>query len=300
MANEIQIIGSKDNLNSLIKQASFQQAVNAIAGKYLTPERIFKMASLAHSRQPKLGQCTITSFMKEFIKCCELGLDCGGATGQGYLIPYKNGFLSKQANRDIFEATFIPGYQGLIEIAYRTGKVTYIDAQIVYAKDLFEYDLGSEPFVKFRPNLDSERGEVKCAFAIVRLLDSKYPKIEIMTKHQLDGIKSRSKAGDSGPWKTDEGEMMRKCPIRRIFKFIPKTAEVEKVLEADNRMYDFSSDISEESDKQPEQGVASVKKKIASKAIKEQIEQLKSEVAQEQVQPIQDDLPWDGPEEVKG
>ncbi len=234
------VLGSKAELMKILETPAMTRGIKAVAGKYLTADRITKMMLLAANRQPKLFNCTPRSFLDSCMKSAELGLDFGGATGQAYLVPFRNGPLSKKHNRTVLDCTFIPGYQGLIELCYRGGSATYVDAQIVYQKDRFTYNLGSEPRIVFEPNLDEEdRGDVKCAFAAIRLKDSPYPKLEIMTKKQLLAIKERSKAKDSGPWQTDEPEMMRKTVLRRALKYIPKTPEIEQALEADNQLYDI-------------------------------------------------------------
>ncbi len=235
------VLGNKNELKKFLERTDVSGAIKAMAGKYLTADRITKMILLAASRQPRLFDCTPRSFIDACMKSAELGLDFGGATGQAYLVPFRNGPLSKKHNRTVLDCQFIPGYQGLIELVYRGGNATYVDAQLVYQKDKFKYNLGSEPRITFEPNLDEEnRGDVKCAFAVVRLKDSPYPKLEIMTKAQLLAIRERSKAKDSGPWQTDEPEMMRKTVLRRALKYIPKTPEIEQALEADNQLYDLS------------------------------------------------------------
>lgn len=308
----LSLVGNKDTLNELIKSPAFQDAIKTVANKYATPERVFKMAALAASRQPKLYSCTKPSFIQCLVKSAELGLDCGGATGQAYLVPFRNGMLSKKAGYDVYECTFIPGYQGLTEIVYRAKAVNYIDAQIVYTKDLFKYSLGTTPMIQFEPNLDGDRGDIKCAYAVIRLKGSELPKIEIMSREQLLDIKSRSKAADYGPWKTDEAEMMRKTVLRRALKYVPKTPQIEQALELDNQMYDFSVPAMEAVDELPEQGVKGIKAKIKDITpkgdIKQQIEQLKREggiipdvkIEESQVETTEDGdgLPdYDGPTE---
>lgn len=241
------VLGSKAGLQKFLDNPKTVSMIKAMAGKFLTAERITKMILLAANRQPRLFDCTPRSFLDACMKSAELGLDFGGATGQAYLVPFKNGPLSKKHNRTVLDCQFIPGYQGLIELCYRGGSATYVDAQLVYQKDRFKYNLGSEPRIEFEPNLDEEdRGDVKCAFAAIRLKDSPYPKLEIMTKSQLLAIKARSKAKDSGPWKTDEPEMMRKTVLRRALKYIPKTPEIEQALEADNQLYDIGLPVNNE------------------------------------------------------
>lgn len=259
------VLGNKNELKKLLERPEITNAIKAVASKYLTIDRITKMILLAASRQPRLFDCTPRSFLDACIKSAELGLDFGGATGQAYLVPFRNGPLSKKHNRTVLDCVFIPGYQGLIELVYRGGSATYVDAQLVYQQDKFKYNLGSEPKIEFEPNLDVEnRGDVKCAFAVIRLKDSPYPKIELMTKTQLLAIRERSKAKDSGPWQTDEPEMMRKTVLRRALKYIPKTPEIEQALEADNQLYDLSLPSVNEVGL----GVAKTKERIAQKKVK--------------------------------
>lgn len=234
MNNEIQkpaqgdIVGSKDSLKRVMDTPDFKESLKSVAGKYLTAEHVIKAALLAVSRQPKLLQCTKASFLQAAIKAAELGLDFAGQTGQGYLIPFGK------------ECQFIPGYQGFIEIAYRSERVNYIDAQLVYEKDRYEYNLGSNPYINHQPTLTGDRGKVLFGYAIVKLVGSDMPKIELMSYDDIMKIKARSKAKDSGPWKTDEPEMMRKTVLRRAFKYIPKTPEIQTAMEVDNEQFDMN------------------------------------------------------------
>jgi len=225
-------VGNKNTLRDLLDDGTFRESLALVASKYMTAKRVAKVAMLAASRQPKLFDCTKASFLSSIIKAAEAGLDFGGVSGQGYLVPFRNN------KKGITECQFIPGYQGFIELAYRAGRVEFIDAQLVYAADKFEYSLGSDPKVVHVPSLASDRGELVCAYAVARLKGSTMPKIEVMGRADLEAIRARSKAQDEGPWKTDPGEMYRKCPIRRIWKMLPKTPEVIAAIEADNVQFE--------------------------------------------------------------
>src|SRR5512133_26226 len=99
--SSIVLVANKDTLKGVLDKPDFVESIRAVASQYLTQDRATKIALLACSRQPKLWQCTIPSFVQAVIKATELGLEFGGSTGQGYLVPYKNGYLSKQLNRDV-------------------------------------------------------------------------------------------------------------------------------------------------------------------------------------------------------
>ena len=103
----------------------------------LTPERFTRMVLTALSTNPKLRECTTQSFLGAMMQAAQLGVEPNTPLGQAYLIPYKN--------KGILECQFQLGYKGLLELAYRRGEVTIIQAHEVYENDVFEYELGLEP-----------------------------------------------------------------------------------------------------------------------------------------------------------
>ncbi len=224
------VLQTKDNLKAVFDNADFKEALMCVASKYMTPEKIMKIALLATSRNPDLFACTQASVLDAIITASEIGLDFAGASGQGYLIAYNN----KNFPAGVKECKFMPGYQGFIELAYRNKQVTYIDAQVVYEKDSFEFDLGSDPFVKFKPYLAGDRGKLVCVFALARLKEADRTKIEILPAADLLKIQNSSKAKGEGPWKWWPSEMQRKSGIRRLWKYLPKTPEMVAAIEADN------------------------------------------------------------------
>ena len=76
------------------------------------------------------------SFIAALMNAAQLGLEPNTPLGQAYLIPYKN--------KGILECQFQIGYKGMIDLAYRTGQVQMIQAQIVREHDFFEYQYGSQ------------------------------------------------------------------------------------------------------------------------------------------------------------
>jgi hypothetical protein len=74
-----------------------------------------------------------------------LGLDCSGNLGSGYLVPFYNNKIRAM------EATFIPGYRGLLDLARRSGEIEDIFAECVYESDEFDYELGATPRLRHVP-----------------------------------------------------------------------------------------------------------------------------------------------------
>lgn len=188
---------------------------------HIDVNRFIKSALLAVARNQKLKQCTPVSLFTAVVNAAELGLDFTPAKGHAYLVPYAN------------EATFMPGYRGLCELAIRGGKVAQIWAYIVYEKDEFSVVYGTYPVINHVPKLTGDKGKTIGAYAVAKFHDGTV-QFEFMDYDQIMAIKKRSKAANNGPWVTDEGEMIRKTTIRRLFKYIPSSPDLERAIELDN------------------------------------------------------------------
>jgi len=60
-----------------------------------------------------------------------------------------------------------------------------------------------------------------------------------MTKTDVEKIRKASRSSDKGPWVDWEEEMWRKCPIRRLSKYLPLSAEDRRMVERDDELTDF-------------------------------------------------------------
>lgn len=199
-----------------------QQSEKAIASrlpKHLTPDRITKVALTAINKTPKLMECSRESLLMSIMQAAELGLEPGGALGEGYLVPY-----GKQCQ-------FIPGYRGLISLARRSGQIVSIEAHVVHEKDSFTCCLGLDPQLKHEPAWDeADPGKLRFVYAVAKLKDGGV-QFEVMSRAQIEGIRSKSKAGSSGPWVDHYEEMARKTVVRRLFKYLPVSVELATAME---------------------------------------------------------------------
>lgn len=181
-------------------------------------DRIIQLAVSAAAKNPKILDCSRESVMMSIMQACELGLEPGGMLGEGYLVPYGA------------TCQFIPGYRGLISLARRSGQIVSIEAHAVYEEDEFVLEFGLEPKLLHRPTLKAERGEVTAFYAVARIVGGGVQH-DYMTRADVDAIRKRSRAGNSGPWVTDYNEMGKKTVIRRLFKTLPVSVELVKALE---------------------------------------------------------------------
>lgn len=140
-----------------------------------------------------------------------------------------------------------PSYMGLINVLVTSGAARKVEAEVVYENDVFDYEKGTKPFIHHKPALKN-RGEIIAAYAVAYLPNGEI-QFEVMNRDELDKVKRTSEAVKKGghtPYKEWEGEMMRKAPIRRLFKFLPKHNIPEQVvhtmaLDEQNNGADFSA-----------------------------------------------------------
>lgn len=201
--------------------------------KHLNPDRLARIALTEVRRTPRLAQCTQPSFGGALMTCAQLGLE-PGVTGEAYLIPRKNGRLSRAAGRDVYEVQLTIGYQGMAKLFWQSPLAKSLDAQAVYENDDFEYEYGLNPALRHRPSLQ-ERGDAIAYYSVATLVNGGFAFI-VLSRSDVEKIRIRSNAGTGdrdSPWKTDYDEMSKKTCLRRMFKLLPKSPELARALSQD-------------------------------------------------------------------
>lgn len=128
------------------------------------------------------------------------------------------------------ECTTVIGYQGYIELAYRSGRVKSIYAHAVHEGDDFAYELGLNKTLRHVPT-----GAPGAAFThsyCVAHLDGSDPLFVVLRKHDVEARRAR---GASGPaWRSDYDAMAMKSAVRALWPFLPKSAEMALATEVDS------------------------------------------------------------------
>lgn len=240
-------VGTSDVVRALLDRKSTDLA--AMLPASYNVER-FKMQALAViAKNTDLLQCNGGSIVFAVTQAAELGLDLSPSLGEGYLIPYKL--------KGVMTAQFMPGYRGLVKLAVKSGMVKSIESRIVYAGDEFEYEYGTTPYIRHKPNLTASHktDEVICVYGTATL-DSGEKVIEIMTLEDVANIRRRARSQNI--WESDFGEMARKTVIRRLIKYIPASAgspvieKLQKALEVDNANFEIEEPAAADPIKMPE------------------------------------------------
>lgn len=185
--------------------------------------RFMRIVFMQIQKNPKLLEATQDSVVASVMRAAEHGLIPDGRNGA--LVPFRNN------KKQCMECQFMPMYQGLIDLARRSGMIADIFPATVCENDEFEFELGLNRKLVHKPAM-SDRGKAILYYAVVQFTDGTTtfgpgP----MTPEEINKIKKRSKAANNGPWQTDFEAMAWKTVIKRVLKFCPASVELQQVIQ---------------------------------------------------------------------
>lgn len=215
MANQKSVMGLLEQMKGEIARC---------LPKHLTPERMARIAMTELRKTPKLQECDPLSFIAAIMQASQLGLE-PGILGSCYLIPFNNNQTGK------VECTFMPGYRGFLDLARRSGQIVSLVARAVYSNDEFSYEFGLKEDLTHKPAMN-DRGELVAVYAVALLKDGGH-QFDVMSKKDVDLIKNQSKSKNNGPWVTHYEEMAKKTVLRKLFKWLPCSVEMQKAVSLD-------------------------------------------------------------------
>lgn len=205
-----------------------QQDFVAALPKHIPAERFLRVVMTAVQQNPALAKVERRSLFVSALKAAQDGLLPDGR--EAALVIYKD-----KSRGEI--AQYMPMIAGIRKKVRNSGEIATWDAQCVHEKDAFEFELGDDPFIKHRPAL-ADRGPVIAAYSIA-VLKSGEKSREVMSVGEIEAIRKRSRAKDSGPWVTDYAEMCRKTVARRHSKVLPMSTDLDDLIRRDDDLYDL-------------------------------------------------------------
>lgn len=230
---------NQKKISGLLKQ--MEAEMTRCLPKHLTAERMARIAMTELRKNPALKNCEPMSFIAAIMQASQLGLE-PGVLGSCYLIPFNN------TKKGIVECTFMPGYRGFIDLARRSGQIISLVSRAVYANDVFHYEFGLEENLIHKPSMD-EPGELIAVYAVAKLKDGGH-QFDVMTRKQVDVVRKGSKSSNFGPWVTHYEEMAKKTVLRKLFKWLPCSVEMQRAVSLDEQQeagkQDMRSAASEE------------------------------------------------------
>lgn len=179
----------------------------------LSPEELAQNIADQFELNQRLYDCEERFIRLAITRAIRLGLDLSPAADEAYLAPRKT------------RVALVPGYRGLLKLAYRNPRVAAIESHCVYQDDSFTLDLGANPPIKhiINPQRGPESQPIG-AYAVLWWKDFSRPMVEWMTKAEIDANAERGGTTnkDTSAWTTDWPQMARKTVIKRLLKYLIK------------------------------------------------------------------------------
>lgn len=233
MANEVTLSPMQELRQTLERR---KKDFEDVLPPQIPVERFIRTTITAIQLNPDLLAAERTSLLASTMKAAQDGLLCDGR--EAALVIY-NTKVKNEAGQEVWvkKAQYMPMAEGLLKKVRQSGQLSNISVQVVKENDFFDYELGDNERMVHKPALRN-RGATIGAYSIAKLASGETSR-EYMDIDQLLAVKSRSKTASSGPWVTDTDEMHRKTVFRRHFKRLPKSTDIEQVIENDNENYEL-------------------------------------------------------------
>lgn len=222
--------------SALVLRENFEKALPAIQRRlpqYLPPGSAERFAAIAVGtiqQNEALRRCSTQSLVRGVLQAAEYGLTVDGVLGHAYLVPYKI--------KGVSTAQFQIGYRGLFELIYRTGLWVSGTANIVCEGDVFDWDEGSQPFLKHKRAFGVGRGDAFAAYAIVHPKGDGPSTFRILDEERILEHRACSKAwahdqkqgSKNSIWTTHPEIAWQKSAVRELSKHVALATEHHEVI----------------------------------------------------------------------
>lgn len=171
-------------------------------------------------KNPKIADCDKDSIVGAVFQSAQLGLSLDSNLQHAALIPY-GGKCQLQIM-----------YKGMLNLAYRNGKIKRITANVVKENDEFSFEIvdGHEALNhKIKMN---ERGKLVGAYAVVEYVDDPEKVYTVMDKDDISKCKAASKMPTN--WVKYEDEMYKKTAIKRACKYLNLDDSLSRAIHLDD------------------------------------------------------------------
>ncbi|GAC1481724.1 MAG: hypothetical protein NVS2B11_07090 [Acetobacteraceae bacterium] len=246
----------------------FMHRIKQATPKHMSPDRMLAVFVQCVQKTPKLMACNMMSLLGAFLAVASVGLEPNTALQHAHLIPFdKRGKDPATGKWGVIrtDVQIIFGYQGLLELAYRSGQLRSVHADVVWRAEAEKREhwdcwFGSGGKLIHRPMLNRPRvaGELPVLTYMHANMLHEGEAFEVMTIEDVLAIRDNSQGykaavaaleywkrdGSKGnpppayteaPWVRNPVPMIRKTVFRAGSKWLPKSIELAAALDMDEK-----------------------------------------------------------------
>ncbi len=206
-----------------LENPTFRNALNEASPRDYNAVALARAVYSMVRNDAKLNSCDTRSILNSVMICAQTGL-LPGPMGLCALIPYGK------------ECTWQLMFKGAVHLVARSGFMTGLQCEVVYDRDEFDYDEGSNAYVRFKRSLDArEAGRPIAAFASIMSKDGT-PSIRVMGIAEIERIRDKYSRGkrEERPWVTEFDEQACKTVLKRTLKRLPMSTEMMNAVAFDD------------------------------------------------------------------
>lgn len=225
-------VAVKKNPTALEYLQKNQDAIEKQIAGAMNSDSFIRAAMTVLRNDAKLQQADPLTVMGGVMLAAQLKLEIGGGLGEFYLTPRME---NRGKPNERWVCLPIIGYQGFIKLALQSKMVADVHSFLVRDGDLFEYGANAERgmFFEWKPRDFEEKRPWQGAVAVARMAQGGTTWV-YLTKEQV--FDRRPHYWNKGtPWQTNEEEMARKTAVRALTKYLPKSTELGRAIEADEQ-----------------------------------------------------------------
>lgn len=201
-------------------------AIERQLGGAMNSEAFVRAVLSEITKSPDLMAADPKTLLGGVMLAAQLRLEIGSGLGEFYLTP------RKEKGRQI--CLPIIGYQGFIKLVLRSEQVLNVQTFLVRQGDEFTYGGNSERgmFFDWTPQ-DFEESRPWIGVVATAKMRGGGTTWVYLTRTQV--IDRRPSYWERGPWKSHEEEMVKKTAVRALTKYLPKSTDLGRALEADEQ-----------------------------------------------------------------
>jgi recombination protein RecT len=250
------------SLQDAFDHPAFLARIHQATPRHLSPDRMLSVFIQSVSKTPKLRECNIMSLLGAFVALASIGLEPNTPLGHAYLVPFeKRKRVEGKWVTERVDVQVIIGYQGLLDLSYRSDQLSSVHADVVWAAEAksrenwdFHYGTGGRLFHRpmgaprdehelpvwayMHANMKSggEAFEVMPIADVLKIRDATQAyRAAIAAKRRAEEENWRSlpPAYTEAPWIRYPVAMYRKTVFRQGSKWLPKSIELARALALD-------------------------------------------------------------------
>jgi recombination protein RecT len=205
---------------------------------HIPAERFIRVCMTAIQNNQKLLACSKQSFFNAAMRCAQDGLLPDGR--EAAIVPFgeEDEGDGRRTRSDL--AGYMPMVAGIRKKVRNSGELKDWHAHVVYEGDLFDYELGDDPYIRHKPKGGGRARKIMYAYSIAVFNDGTLSR-DVMPIQEIEEIRKKFSRSKKGPWSVPESypEMCIKTVVKHHSKSLPMSTDLDRIMHRDDALYDF-------------------------------------------------------------